>query len=176
MSIEILEKALSAKFPELRLILVDPRIFYFEERVKHKCFHCKNYKVKWTCPPNIPDVDYQCLFGEYDQGAIVIYTTSVTKETLDERRYLSTNYVHKGLLFLEQVLYEHNNSMALSFIGGSCKLCKNGCSDKRCVNPGLSRVPLEATGVNVIKSLKQYGIDIIFPITDKLCRYGMILW
>ena len=43
--------------------------------------------------------------------------------------------------------------MAISFIGGSCKLCKNGCAKDKCNNPGMARIPLEATGVNVIKSL-----------------------
>ena len=73
-------------------------------------------------------------------------------------------------------MYINNNSLAISFIGGSCKLCKNGCGKERCNNPGMARIPLEATGVNVIKTLENIGIKVQFPIKDRFYRYGLIAW
>jgi predicted metal-binding protein len=100
----------------------------------------------------------------------------VNSVNFQEKRTQSTNNVHKALLYLEKEMYYANHSLAISFIGGSCKLCKNGCNEKRCVNPELSRMPLEATGCNVVESLKKVDIDVTFPITDTLYRYGLLLW
>lgn len=74
-------------------------------------------------------------------------------------------------------MWEHNRPMAISFIGGSCKLCKNGCGPERCNQPYSARIPFEATGVNVIKTMEeQTGVKITFPPKDKLERIGLILW
>jgi predicted metal-binding protein len=55
-------------------------------------------------------------------------------------------------------------------------LCKNGCGADKCNNPYLSRAPVEATGLNVLKTAAKYGIDIIFPPKETMFRIGMILW
>ena len=60
--------------------------------------------------------------------------------------------------------------------GAHIGLCKGGCGKERCNNPYLSRSPLEATGVNVIKSAKKYGIDIRFPTDKQMIRIGLLLW
>lgn len=148
----------------------------FEERVKQKCFHCKNYGTKWTCPPRLPNVDYPRMVREYDNAAVLIYEADVNFDNFESTRYQSTNIIHKALLSLEKYLYDHNICMAISFIGGSCKLCKNGCNKEQCANPYISRIPWEAIGCNVVESLKNIGIEVKFPIKDKLYRYGLILW
>lgn len=174
--IEILRKYINTKFKELRIKELPIDAMVFEERVKQKCFHCKNYNRKWTCPPRMNHIDYLKLFSEYENCAVIYCEMSVTAENFESMRNKTTNTVHRALLYLEQQLYNHNESMALSFIGGSCKLCKNGCGKDGCVNPYLSRTPWEATGCNVIKTLDKIGIKVKFPITDTLCRYGIILW
>lgn len=73
-------------------------------------------------------------------------------------------------------MYNHNSSTAISFIGGSCKLCKGGCGKEKCNNPYMSRSPIEALGINVIKSASRYGINIEFPTDKQLMRIGMLLW
>lgn len=40
----------------------------------------------------------------------------------------------------------------------------------------MARIPLEATGVNVIKSLDNIGIKIEFPLINKFYRFGLIAW
>ena len=40
----------------------------------------------------------------------------------------------------------------------------------------MARIPMEATGINVIKTLKEVGYDINFPIEDSLSRVGLLLW
>jgi predicted metal-binding protein len=155
---------------------VNPSDFIFEERVKLQCFHCKNYKLKWTCPPNIANIDYEKVFLEYKQGLLVYIKLPISNTDFAEKRVNSTLILQRTLLQLEKFLFEHNESLAISFIGGSCKLCKNGCSSVACVNPHLSRIPLEATGCNLVMTLKKFNIDILFPLTDYIYRFGLILW
>lgn len=40
----------------------------------------------------------------------------------------------------------------------------------------MARTPLEALGVNIIKSMKQYGVEITFPTDQVLKRIGLLLW
>lgn len=179
MDIDTINKLLllEPKFSEVKaLSYIDTDSFIFEERVKQKCFHCKNYGVKWTCPPKTPAVDYPKMFSEYENAVIVTIELSLSDKDFEEQRNNSTNTLHRALLYLESEMYKRNNSLALSFIGGSCKLCKNGCPKDRCANPYLSRMPWEATGCNIIKTLSNIGINVEFPLTDKIYRYGLFLW
>lgn len=174
-ALEDLEKVIQVN-PYLTLVPIRAGNFVFEKRVRLNCFYCAKYDTKWTCPPRIPDLDYKMILSEYQNIAILRYERIFSKEEFDLVRSESTNDVHRMLLRLEKYLYEHNYSLAISFIGGSCKLCKNGCGKEKCNNPGMARIPLEATGVNVIKSLANVGINIEFPLEDIFYRFGLIAW
>jgi len=147
----------------------------FEHRVALNCFYCSKYNTKWSCPPRIPQLNYQEIINEYENRAIVLISLAINNN-FEEIRNKSTIILHHCLLMLEQYLWDNNNSLSLSFIGGSCKLCKNGCSELKCMNKGLSRIPLEALGINVINTLQNININIKFPIIDNLTRCGLILW
>lgn len=161
----------------LEIFEFDLKEIIFEESVKLKCFHCKNYNLKHTCPPKINIVDYQKIFNEHNHALVVkVEYKFSSKEEFETVRKKSTNYLHKTLLKMEKYLWNQNESMVLSFIGGSCKLCKE-CDEKRCRNPYSARMPWEATGVNILKTLKNgLNIDIDFTSEDTLCRYGLIIW
>lgn len=176
MNIDKIKEILHDKYPDIDAIAIEQKDIVYEERVKLKCFHCKNYRVKWTCPGHVPPIDYKKLIGEYDHAAVIICKVPITEGITDEIRNVSTNTLHRALLYLEAELYKHNNSLAMSFIGGSCKLCKNGCNPNACANPALSRVPWEAIGCNVVKSLENIGVKVVFPPEDYLYRYGLFLW
>lgn len=177
MKINELQDILKAQYPLLEAVEIRGEDMVFEERVKQKCFHCSNYHTKWTCPGHLPSIDYHKLVQEYEHAAVIICKMPIEHAAVDEEvRYKSTNMVHRAMLYLEGELYKRNNTLALSFIGGSCKLCKNGCSKEQCANPSLSRVPWEATSCNVISTLKNIGIEVVFPPKDYLYRYGLFLW
>lgn len=176
MTIDELKIILQQRYSNLDLVELPVKDFVFEERVKQKCFHCKNFKGKWTCPGNLPSIDYPKLVQEYEHAAVVVCKMKINTNDFEEIRTKSTNEVHRALLYLEGELYKSNNSLALSFIGGSCKLCKNGCNKERCANPYLSRTPWEGMGCNVVETLKKIGIEVKFPPSEYLYRYGLILW
>jgi len=148
----------------------------FENRVLINCFYCSKYNSQWTCPPKIPNIDYKKVINEYDNIIIVGKTYDVNETNYSDIRNKSTNEIHSMLLKFENLLWDKNYPMAISFIGGSCKLCKNGCAIDKCKNPSKARIPIEATGINVIKTLKNINIDIDFSDKTKLSRYGMLLW
>lgn len=175
---EYLSKAVSERSHYLSFKKIDIKNIKIEDRVKLQCFHCKNYKNKWTCPPRIPEIDYIKLFYEY-QNAALVYCKMMfeTMEEFDIIRVESTNILHRALLELEEILYKNNKPLAVSFIGGSCKLCKDGCNKEKCQHPDLARIPLEGTGVNVINLVREaLDIDIVFPPVNYLYRVGLLLW
>lgn len=158
-------------------VFIKPKDLIFEENAKMNCFYCGKYNNNWRCPPNLPNIDYQKMVNEFDDGLFVFLTFEINNpEEYNAIRTESSITVHKLLLSLEKWMWDHNSSNAISFIPGSCKLCKNGCGKEKCNNPYMSRSPLEAIGVNVVKSAKQYGIDIRFPTEKKLMRIGLLLW
>lgn len=173
---EFLEYAGSLN-PAISVRLMDPKEAVFEENVKMNCFYCGKYGNNWRCPPNLPDLDYPRMFREFSHGAFVWLSYDITDQAMyNQIRAESSVTLHKILLKLEKWMWDHDSPNALSFGAGSCKLCKGGCGKERCNNPYMSRSPLEATGVNVIKTAKKYGIDIKFPTEERLMRLGLLLW
>lgn len=164
-------------FPDYYIVSVKYEDLIFEERVKMNCFYCGKYNVSWKCPPRIPEsIDFQKMFREYEHLALVYSKYYFSTDNYNMVRNDSTTELHNTLLKLEGFLWEHDNSTAISFIGGSCKLCKNGCGKERCNNPYKARSPLEATGINVVKTAAKYGIEIAFPPKEFIIRMGMLLW
>lgn len=176
-TVSLLKNELKKSYPELESVYAKTDIFVFEEKVKLLCFHCAHYNEKWTCPPRIPSLNYEKIIKEDYSNALIVFTKmKIEDDNFEDVRRQSTNMIHKALLHLEKVLYDNDLPTRVSFIGGSCKLCKNGCAADKCRNPYQARIPLEATGCNLIESFKKVGIKIEFPIKEYLYRYGVILW
>lgn len=155
---------------------IDKTQLVFEERVRLNCFQCARYGVNWTCPPKLPDIDYQKMILEYQDALLVYCKVPFTEDKLDIVRRDSTNVLHRALLAAEKLLWENDRPLAVSFIGGSCKLCAQGCDPHKCRQRKLARIPIEATGVNVSKSVKDEELQIVFPPKNFFYRVGLLLW
>lgn len=164
------------KYPFLQIQEINAKDLVYEERVRMSCFYCSRYGNNWRCPPHIPNVDYKKMLEEFDRTALVWVDMPFKKERYAEVRNESTNVLHRALLDLEKYVMSRGAEIPLSFIGGSCKLCKNGCGNEKCNNPYQSRTPMEATGINVVKSAAKYGIEIKFPVVDHIIRMGLLMW
>jgi len=156
--------------------IIDGAKLIFEERVKMNCFYCGKYNTNWKCPPRIPSLDYHKMIDEFEHVAFIWVEESLKDRDYDSVRNDSSIHLHKALLECEKWLYLNNNSTALSFTAGSCKLCKNGCAPNHCANPYQSRTPVEALGINVVKSARIFDIDITFPPTEFIMRIGLLLY
>ncbi|MCC8044081.1 MAG: DUF2284 domain-containing protein [Clostridiales bacterium] len=149
----------------------------FEERVRMNCFYCGKYNNAWKCPPRIPELDYKKMFSEFDNIAMIYVSLSLQEgKDYSTVRTESSVKLHLALLECEKWLYQHNNSTALSFIGGSCKLCKSGCAPTKCANPYKARTPVEALGINILRTASKYGLEITFPPDKDMKRVGLLLW
>ncbi len=155
------------------VFIILPSEIIFDDRALLQCFNCKNFGKKHTCPPFIMDVDYQEMFMKYKKGLLVIVKFDSSVD-FDTARFKSTNKLHQIMLKLEKEAFSQDNHFTISFIGGSCKLCPEGC-DTKCRHPELSRMPVEATGVDVIETLKKFGLELKFPATDVLYRVGLLM-
>ena len=163
--------------PNAQGTFIDPNEVIFEENVKMNCFYCGNYGKNWKCPPLSIHIDFPKMFSEFNIGLLVCLVYSIDKK--EERVFIrneSSRVIHRTLLELERYMLNHNHSNVLSFIGGSCKLCKDGCGKERCSNPYMARSPLEAIGINVVKTARKYGIELSFPVDKILKRIGLLLW
>lgn len=163
-------------YPDFRVASIDICDIVFERRNELLCFYCARYNNKWTCPPRIPKCNYEAVFSEYNNALLVCNEMRISDNHYEDERTESTIKLHKALLEAEAYLLKNGNATRISFIGGSCKLCKNGCAPDKCRNPYQARIPLEATGVNVIKTAEKVNIFITFPATDMISRIGLLLW
>ena len=195
MRIEEVREILHAKYAGMELVPIRYADLVFEQRVRLKCFYCKNYGEKWTCPGLAPKMDYQGIISEYANMAVV---KNVWKEPLrakteqagDAAEYqregkeqdgIAVAYrrvgkeLHEALLYMEKELFVRGYPLAVSFIGGYCDWCAEGCAKDKCRHPDRARVPWDATGCNVVQSLANIGINVTFNGTD-VCRHGLLLW
>ena len=176
MSIEELKEILQEKYPEMEVREIQYEDIVFEERVRLKCCHCKNYKEKWTCPGKLPELDYRKIISEYAHMAVLIGKVPMKGNVTQEQFREAVVKLHKAMLYLEGELFKRNNAMAESFIGCSCQLCEEGCAAEKCRHPEQARVPWDATGCNVVKTLEKIGIQVTFPATEYMYQYGLFVW
>ena len=173
--LDLMVKEIRKKGYEIKGVRVKVEQLVFEERVKMNCFYCCRYNSNWKSPPKIPELDIPKMMTEF-QSMAFIYIKEKIEDNFEQVRSESSVHLHRGMLECEKWLLQHDNSTALSFIGGSCKLCKNGCAPEKCANPYQARSPVEALGINVVESAKKCGIKIEFPVTEHIMRIGLLLW
>lgn len=189
-----MKEILHEKYPEVEVREIQYEDIVFEERVRLKCCHCKNYKEKWTCPGKMPELDYRKIINEYEHKAVVIGKVALhvgagarseTETTAGERSETDgvmkkfregVVLLHRAMLYMEGELFKRNNAMAESFIGCSCQLCEEGCAAEKCRHPEQARVPWDATGCNVVKTLERIGVKVEFPATEYMYQYGLFVW
>jgi predicted metal-binding protein len=148
----------------------------FDIKVAESCKSCKRYGLTGCCPPHIGSFNYyKKLLPKYEYGIIVIFKFKINNKTdwkLLGRQ--SSLELHRELLKERDKIFNKGNHFNIILGGGSCKWCKK-CSIP-CIFPQYRAIPIEATGINVVKTVKKFGIDLNFPVKDNFYRIGMILW
>ena len=176
MSLDEIRDILQSKYPEMDAVAIRHDDLVFEERVRLKCLHCTNYREKWTCPGRLPDLDFRRIINEYEHLAVIVNRCRVSG-LVDERvSGLAANGLHLAMLYLEGELFKRGNAMAEAFIGCGCQLCEGGCPKEGCAHPEQARVPWDATGCNVVKTLANIGISVEFPPKEYIYQYGLLGW
>lgn len=155
---------------------INPRCLesYFDEKVRLMCTFCKRYGKKATCPPNIQSIlYYNNILIKYNKG-IIIYKKYIINNDWQVVGEQSTKDLTKYLVKVRDKLAQ-NGLFCIAFSGGSCKNCKE-CTFP-CRFPNKSLIPIEGTGINIIKLMKDFcNLDLDFPVKEYIYRIGLILF
>lgn len=150
---------------------------FFDIKVNELCKSCKRYGKKATCPPYIDSYSYyKKLLPQYKHGLIIIEKFKIDNiENWKELGKHSSQIILTELRNLRSNLLQQNN-FSIIFGAGSCKECSEICVFP-CKHPEKSAIPIEATGVNIIKLVRYLTkIKVEFPVKKIFYRVGMVLY
>jgi len=148
----------------------NPKILtkYISIKIRELCKSCKRYGYKASCPPYIESVDYyKELLPSFDYG-ILIYKKFIIDDLSkwEELGKTSSLEIHNELLKMRTQLL-NEGKFGVIYGAGSCKVCSK-CSFP-CRFPDKAITPLEGTGVNIIKLMKDLTkINLKYPVE----KYG----
>lgn len=162
----------------LKKLMINPKEdLIFDLKVREMCKWCKRYGKKATCFPYIESVEfYSNLLPKYNNGTIFydfFLTSDKNKEQIGKE---SSLMIHRKIISERHRLFFEGHYLIIGFGAGSCKLCDK-CSFP-CRLPAKALIPIEATGMDVVKVMKKFGVEVKFPV-EKLtyiCRIGAIFY
>ena len=144
----------------------------------HCMFGCPNYGTYATCPTALPSLEVcRELFSEYSLG-ILIHTTMPYVDKESSRA--ATLALTKQQLALEREIFLNDYRKVLLLGGSTCKLCAKCTADGKredCVNKAQSRPSLEAMGIDVYQTARNFGfpIRVLKDYSEDMNRYSILL-
>ncbi len=161
----------------MKSIIINPETIPFDPKVREMCKTCKRYSSKATCPPHTESVEYYKKTLRRYKNGIIWYDTfecaDLTEwQTVGKESSLA---IHHKLLSERERLFSEGHYLIAIFGAGSCKLCPKDCAFP-CRQPQNAIIPLEGTGVNVVKLMKQFDVEVTFPVKNNIYRIGLVLY
>lgn len=157
-----------------RLVVKPKEDLIFDLKVREMCRFCKRYGKKATCPPYVGSFGYYSrLLPQYTFGVFYFEKFVIEGDYLELGKRSSLK-IYRKILSEREKLFEDGHYFAIGFGAGSCKLCDK-CSFP-CSAPEKALIPLEATGVNIVKTLGRYGVTLKFPVKKYFYRVGAIFY
>ena len=151
-------------------------IDYLDKHVRKYCQKCKRYKKSASCPPFIEELEYYKNLFLLSEHAILIVQKFIIDDPKNWKE-LGAKSSESLRKVMERLVKNLKLTNYYCFGGGSCKNCKI-CSVP-CKFPKKRLIPIEGTGLNVVKLVKDIAeIYIKFPVEKYgyFYRVGMILW
>lgn len=184
-------------------VIITSSAVVVEERIGLKCrTGCPSYGTSLSCPPYAPGIGvFRRMLAEYAYVLVIRFVSQVRADetilhALMKNRYdpavapelrdrtmeymdalnQESRRIHDLMLGLERIAFQAGMPFALAFTPDSCDLCKK-CNVKNgiCLHPEKFRYPLEAVGINVIKTAAYAGIQIQFPCPIPPDRIALLL-
>jgi predicted metal-binding protein len=175
--------------------IIPAKMVVIDERVRLKCEvpRCAGYGRYLTCPPYVMPVDiFRGVLSRYKWCLLVqveakdINSMDKGKGRIDhtilkENKELHRPFRLKLLQIVEAVeaaAFKKGLYLAAGFIGGSCVLCDECVNEKTsevCRHPFRARPPMEAVGINVIKTVKNAGLSIHLSSSKDVIWTGLVL-
>ena len=175
--------------------IIPAKMVVIDEKVRLKCElpRCAGYGHYLTCPPYVMPVEtFRRILSIYKWCLLVqveakdINSTDkgkgrINQSILKENRQLHRPFRLKLLQIveaLEAAAFKKGLYLAAGFIGGSCVLCDKCVNEKTsevCRHPFRARPPMEAVGINVIRTVKNAGLSIHLSSSQNVIWTGLIL-
>jgi predicted metal-binding protein len=188
--IDIAQKAgaTAAKIIPSELVVIDERV-----RLKCEVPRCAGYGQFLTCPPHVMSVEVfarilsryrYCLLVQVeakDLNSLDKGKGRIDKTVLKDNRELHRPFRIKLLQTVEAVeaaAFKKGLRFAAGFVGGSCVLCDKCVDDKiseACRHPFRARPPMEAVGIDVIKTAENAGLPIHLSSSKNVAWTGLVL-
>jgi len=190
---EFIEVALRAGATAAKII--PSRLVAIDERVRLKCEvpRCAGYGQFLTCPPHVMSVDaFSRIRSGYKWGLLVqveaknIDSTDKGKGRINQAILKENRKLHRPFklkLFeiveaVESAAFKKGMRFAAALVGGSCVLCERCVNDKFtevCRHPFRARPPMEAVGIDVVKTAENAGLPIHLSSSKNVLWTGLIL-
>ncbi len=188
--IEIAQKAgaTAARIIPSGLVAIDARV-----RLKCEVPRCAGYGQYLTCPPHVMSVDaFSRIRSGYQWGLLVqveakdIDSTDKGKGRIDQVILKENKELHRPFKLkllevveaVESAAFKKGMRFAAGLVGGSCVLCERCVDDKyskACRHPFRARPPMEAVGIDVVKTAKNAGLPIHLSSSKNVVWTGLIL-
>ena len=190
---KFIEVALKAGATTARIISAKQVVI--DERVRLKCEvpRCAGYGQFLTCPPHVMPVEtFEKILSGYKWGLLVqveakgIDSTDkgkgrINQTILKENRRLHRPFKLKLLEVVESIesaAFKKGMRFAAGLVGGSCVLCEKCVEDKTsnaCRHPFRARPPMEAVGIDVIRTAQNAGLPILLSSSKNVLWTGLVL-
>jgi predicted metal-binding protein len=189
---ELIEIALKAGATAAKIIPSGRVVI--DERVRLKCEvpRCSGYGQFLTCPPHVMSVEaFSRIRSGYRWGLLVqveanIDSTDKGKGRIDRvvlKENTKLHYPFKLKLLevveaVESAAFKKGMRFAAGLVGGSCVLCEQCVNDKSsetCRHPFRARPPMEAVGIDVIKTAQNAGLPIHLSSSKNVVWTGLVL-
>jgi predicted metal-binding protein len=190
---ELIEIALRAGATAARIIPSDRVVI--DERVRLKCEvpRCAGYGRFLTCPPQVMSVDtFSRIRSGYKWGLLVqveakdIDSTDKGKGRINQAILKDNQKLHRPFKLklleiveaVESAAFKKGMRFATGLVGGSCVLCERCVSDqssRACRHPFRARPPMEAVGIDVVKTAKNAGLPIHLSSSKNVVWTGLVL-
>ncbi len=190
---EFVEVALRAGATAAKIIPATSVVI--DERVRFKCEvpRCAGYGQFLTCPPHVMSVDtFKKVLSHYKWGLLVqveakdIDSTDKSKRRIDQTILMKYRDLHRPFKVelleivgeVESEAFKKGFRFASGLVGGSCVLCErcvDGKFSRRCRHPFRARPPMEAVGIDVIKTAQNVGLPIHLSSSKDVLWTGLVL-
>jgi predicted metal-binding protein len=155
--------------------------------VRLKCLvpRCENYGVNLMCPPfTPPPQEFRTILSRYSYALLVAvehidppHPSKNSKEEVVNELAKSSRVLSDIMLMLEREALRMGYRFAAGLTGGECMFCDSCVGlGGRCKHPFKARPSMEAMGIDVVATLKNAGVELNFPVEDRLTWWGLLLF
>ena len=180
--------AIAARIIPSERIVIDPRV-----RFKCEVPRCAGYGQFLTCPPYVMSVDaFTRIRSGYKWGLLIqveaknIDSTDKGKGRINQTILKENKKSHRPFKLklleiveaVESAAFKKGMRFAAGLVGGSCVLCERCVNDKFtevCRHPFRARPPMEAVGIDVVKTAENAGLPIHLSSSKNVLWTGLIL-